>query len=106
MATVRKFAKTALQLLPDDGRLLKTSVRKLLVQKELVIGKLAQNFSGTNLPDPRTIYWLSPEKIEFATVLKNHSVDSEDWVFLQQNNLKLVQDGNWDSLTHRVTDMR
>lgn len=106
MDTVRKFAKTALQLLPDDGRLLKTSVRKLLVQKELVIGKLMQNFSGTNLPDPRTIYWLSPERIEFATVLKNSSVDWEDWVFSQKKHLKLVQDGDWDALTHRVTDMR
>jgi SAM-dependent methyltransferase len=106
MDTVRKFARTALRALPDDGRLLKTSIRKLLVRKELAIGKLMQNFSGTNLPDPRTIYWLDPAKIEFATCLKNSSADWEDRVFPQKGHLKLVHDGEWDALSHRVADMR
>ena len=106
MEKVSKLARSTLKALPNEGQMIKMSLRKFLVHKELAISRLMQRFAGMTLPGPRTVYWINPERIEFTTCLKNASSDWEDWVFPQKGYLKPVHDGKWDALSHRVVDMR
>lgn len=106
MKKISKLARGVLEVLPDEGRIIKTSVRKVLVGKELALSKLTHHFGGMTLPDPRVVHWLPPEQIEFATCLKNESSDWEDWVFRQTGRLKRVHDGEWDLLKYPVASMR
>mgnify|MGYP006184158933 CR=1 FL=1 len=64
MSLVKTFARSALRLLPDEGRSIKAGARELSVQKELVRWELAQYFCGITVPDPRTVYWIDPERRE------------------------------------------
>ena len=96
MDKISKLARSTLKALPNEGRMIKIPLRKLLVQKELAISRLTQRFAGMTLPGPQTVYWMNPERIEFTTCLKNASSDQEDWVFPQKGYLKPVHDGDWD----------
>ena len=106
MKKISKLARNVLSVLPDGGREIKVSLRKLLVQKELAVIKLTQHITGATLPDPRTVYWIDPRRIEYHTALKNVSPDWEDWIFPQNSSLKLIQGGSWDSMVNRLEDMR
>jgi hypothetical protein len=102
----KQLAKEVLQIFPNEGRLIKASLRKLRVQKELAVSNVMHYVRGTTLPDPRTVYWIDPKKIEYHTVLESNSQDWEDWVFPLNRNVKAVQGGEWDALRYRVADMR
>jgi SAM-dependent methyltransferase len=103
---MKKLMRNVLRVLPDEGRSIKIALRTLHVHKELAAAKLIQGVTGIKLPDPRVVYWIDPRKIEYHTVLENKSPDWEDWVFPQNKNLKPIQNGNWDVLSHRVDEMR
>ncbi|MCU0919744.1 MAG: methyltransferase [Burkholderiaceae bacterium] len=103
---MRKLVKTVLRTLPDEGQWIKTSVRKIVLQKDLAAGRLAQHLKGATLPDPRTVYWIDPLRIEYATCLTNASSDWEDWVLPQKGQIDRVRAGDWDTLSRRFAEMR
>lgn len=106
MSLVERIFKNILGALPDNGRFVKTSVRSLLVRKELAIGKLALRFAGVTLPDPRTVYLIDPARIEYATCSDNRMPDWEDWVLPQKGNINQKQAGQWDVLRHKFSETR
>lgn len=103
---MKKLARKILNVFPNNGRAIKASVRKVQVEKELFVGRLIQQLRGATLPDPRTVYWIDPKKIEFHTAVENDSQDWEDWVFPQNKNINPIQHGEWDGLNYRFADMR
>lgn len=106
MSTFTKTAGRLLRVLPGEGKAVKTAVRKVLVRKELLFGRMRQHLAGVSLPDPRTVYSIDPRRIEYATCLDNGSPDWEDWVLPQQGSVQPVRGGDWDALRHRVSEMR
>ena len=106
MSTLKKTAGRLLRGLPDEGRTIKATVRRALLQKELLVGRMRQRLAGVSLPDPRTVYLIDPQRIEYATSLDNGSPDWEDWVLPQQGRVQLVRSGDWDGLRHKVAEMR
>jgi hypothetical protein len=103
---MRKLAKTLLKTLPDEGRWIKSSVRKMALQKSLAAGRLAQRLSGATLPDPRTLFWIDPARIKFATCARNESADWEDWVLPQKGSVEPVRGGDWDVTDRPFAQMR
>lgn len=106
---MRAFMKAAgrlLHALPGEGRVIKATVRKTLVQKELLVGRMRQRLAGISLPDPLTAYHIDPRRIEYATCLDNGSPDWEDWVLPQKGSVLPLRGGDWDVLRHRVAEMR
>lgn len=106
MSTVKKMAGRLLRALPDEGRAVKSSVRRALVRKELVFARVRQRLIGVSLPDPRAVYHVDPRRIEYATCLDNGSPDWEDWVLPQKGTVEPVRAGDWDGLRHKVAQMR
>ncbi len=95
-----------LRALPGDRKRLKASVRSVLARKERMLTRLRYARSGVLLPDPLAIYWIDPQRVEFATCLDNGSADWEDWVLPQMGRVELVRGGDWDRLLHRFAAMR
>lgn len=106
MFSARKTVKALLSALPDNGMTIKRAARSILVEKELLVVKASRYLSSMTLPDPQTIYWIDPSRIQYHTQLETKSDDWEDWVFPQHKKVNLVQDGNWDEPAYRVSDMR
>lgn len=106
MSAFRKFVNGVLKIFPNEGKFIKIAIRKLLVQKELSLIKLSHFGNSESLPDPRTVYWIDPRRIELHTALKTDSADWEDWVFSQRGRLRMIQDGDWDISDLKVADMR
>ncbi len=106
MKKIKQLVKGALHRLPDEGRGIKATVRKLQMKKEIATANLIGHLDGARLPDPYTVYWIDPARINFHTNYKVDSPDWEDFVFDQNRYVAQVQDGNWDVPLHRVADMR
>ncbi|MGR9087294.1 MAG: methyltransferase domain-containing protein [Gammaproteobacteria bacterium] len=106
MDTIKKIAKNTLSLLPNEGRAVKTWVRKLGVQMELALIRMSRYKTAEDLPDPRTVYWIDPARIEWHTAFKSGGDDWEDWVFPQRGHLQTVRGGDWDVSDLKVADMR
>ncbi len=106
MKKLKHWVKGALYRLPDEGRVIKAAVRKLQMKKEIAVANLAGRLEGAILPNPYTVYWIDPARIQFHTNHRLDSPDWEDWVFDQSKFVPQVQDGDWDTPVHRVADMR
>lgn len=106
MRMLKKYASKVLGVLPDDGAAVKQTARGLLMKTNLAAIKMAGAFRDERLPDPRTVFWLDPLRIERRTSLQNGSADAEDWVFPQIGNVKRVQPGTWDQSNIFVKDLR
>ena len=100
MKKFKQLVKGALRRLPDEGRGIKATVRKLQMKKEIATANLIGRLEGARLPDPYTIYWTDPARVNFHTNYKVDSPDWEDFVFDQNKFVAQVQDGDWD--LHRV----
>jgi SAM-dependent methyltransferase len=106
MKKIRQLVRGVLHRLPDEGRGIKTTVRRLQMKKEIATANLISRLEGTILPDPYTVYWIDPRRIQFHTNYPADSSDWEDFVFDQNGFVAQVQDGDWDIPLHRVEDMR
>lgn len=106
MGKIKQLVKGVLHQLPDEGRVVKEVYRKLQMKKEVVIANLAGRLGNKILPNPYTVYWIDPIRIQFHTNYKTDSSDWEDWVFDQNKSVAQVQNGDWDIALHRVEDMR
>lgn len=106
MKKIKQLAKDALYRFPDEGRMIKATVKKLQMKKEIAAANLVGRLKGTTLPSPYSVYRIDPGRIQFHTSYKVNSSDWEDWVFNQSKFVPQVQDGDWDTPVHRVADMR
>ena len=106
MSVIKSLAGYAFDFLPDNANRLKRTMRNAQVRKQILVGKARRLLSKTSLPDPRTIYWIDPKRIESHSNVTDGSGDWEDWVFQQSAADKLVRSGSWDLATHKVSDMR
>lgn len=103
---IKSTAKNILRALPDEGRFLITSVRKLQVRKELAMLNFGHRSDIAAIPDPRTLYWIDPFRIDLHTSFKTNDPDWEGWVFPQRGRVEIIQDGDWDISELKVADMR
>jgi SAM-dependent methyltransferase len=106
MKKIKQLVKGALHQLPDEGREIKATVQKMRMKKEITIAKLIGRLEGAILPDPYSVYWIDPARIQFHTNYKANSPDWEDFVFDQNKFVAQVQDGEWDVSSYDVADMR
>lgn len=106
MLKIKELVKGTLRQLPNEGRVIKEVVRKMQMKKEIAIANFSGRLGGKILPNPHTVYWIDPERIEFHSNYKVDSSDWEDWVFDQRKYVAQVQNGDWDIPAHRVEDMR
>lgn len=76
------------------------------MQKEVLASNLYRRVGLSRLPNAFQVFWINPSRVQYHTSYSNASPDWEDWVFDQRRSVARVQDGNWDKLVHKVSDMR
>ena len=106
MKTVKRVARQILKKLPDEGRLVKSTLRSLKLKKDIALGELVRRVGGATLPEQYRVFWIDPARIRSHTNMRNPSADWEDWIFNQKQSLAPVQDGDWDQAARSVEEMR
>ena len=106
MKLLRRITRSALHTIPDEGRLIKSTMRNLILKKNLVAGRFMNKFKKVDPSNKLNIYWIDPTRIEYHSYVENASTDWEDWIFRDGRELIPVQDGEWDRKIQLVSNMR
>lgn len=116
---IRMRARAILKCFPDRGNSVRRLYWKLIAIRRQMHQAIEGRIGRVEVPDPDTVYWIDPKRIEFHTNLQNvkfmrdefhnlqnvNSVPFEDRVFDESRFRRAVLDGDWDLSPYRFTDL-
>lgn len=115
----KSVARRAVAVLPDNGRFVRGAYRSAKLLRFRLLIKLRHIISKDSIADPETIYWISPNRIEFYTNYRGSGLqesqertrqrmamqDFRAQVFDRDKDKGKIYAGDWDISEFRFEEL-